>query len=803
MLCRPVRQVVYLAFLTAVLGSCGHDGSGSQDDRQPFDPEKPGLAFSRAPASAVLKGRFELRLRINDADGDQRTGDNTTRVTVSAAGSGTLGGTLERTAVGGFVRFDDLTYDKWETITLTVRASGMADAVTPPFPVRPVLRFAEMPPVRFAREVPRGPFALELVDARGETVAADIPVVLESTDPHVIVEGGRDRRLEGGRARFESIALQNEGTQSVSFRVEGLTALTHGVLVFSGVRVESLWLPPARVGAPYRAALPTGYRGFALHKGMLPAGLHLRDAEIAEIIGTPQEAQHHRFELSSRDIGQVETTWVTGLSVFDREDRTTQTLGALSARGPFPVGVLDDRVLVQVRGVSEALRIYYPLGQEGPAPGPFPVVVFHHGATRIDPGVTTLHDRYEPLLGHWASHGFIVASVDGTSLVFKDGLYVPPSIANLSLMAENQRATIAHLRSRAHDPAFLLAGRLDLGRIIVSGHSRGGGAAIISAHSNPSVMAMVLIKPLDPLAVAGGEAAWGRPLPPKPAVITVAGNDADVLYPMIDFVYERRSASTSLHTILGSLHNFSCHCPPERGGEPGIKPEEDWAVTNAYVVAFLKHVAEGDLGTAPLLFGPAGLGTRLASLGTLRRSDARSAAMVVDNFQDDQPQTNSLGLENYGTNLALSAEEPWVLRALDAAGSTLINYRQRLTLQPDALGYARARTVRSMREGGIYGTRLGVLDVSELATFTFRVLGEAGSIPADRLRVKFFDAEGRTATVGGEVAMNSEWIGSRFSDAFVPLSMLRAQGLDLDNLTQVELHLTGPGFLVIDDLRFE
>jgi hypothetical protein len=782
-------------------GACGgKKGEPQAERRRGLDPEQPGLAFTRVPAAAILNGHFELRVRLNDERGTQRIDDDTTMVSVRAVGKGALGGTRARPADGGFVRFDDLMYDVWETITLVVSAPGYADVTTPPFLVRPALRFAQTPPARAAIDAPVGPFVVELVDGQGAVVPADAPISLGSTDPYAVVEGGRERRFSAGRVRFEAVTLESEGSQTLVWQAPDVAMLAHGIMAFAGAKTEALWLRSGRVSAAYREKLPAGEAAFTVAEGALPAGLTLDPA--GEIAGTPASAGLARFRLTSTDAAGVKTTWLAVLPVAPTDDPPAPTLDDLDRPGPFGVASLDEPVRVQVRGVSEPMRVYYPTARGGPAPGPFPLVLFHHGAARLEQGITTLYDHYGPLLWHWASHGFVVASVDGTSLVYQNGAYLPVTIGNLALLSEGLRAGLAHLRERNSDPSFALAHRLDLDRVVLAGHSRGAGAALIAAQATPSVLGLLLIKPVDPFSVAGGEMAWNRPLPDKPILLTFAGNDADVIYPVGDFLYERRSGPISAHTILGSLHAWSCdQCPAERGGVAQVTREEDWAVTNAFAVAFLDYVTGEDMSGAGVLFGQAGLSTGLTPQGILRRADRYARGVLVDDFQDEAP-TNALGLPSYGTGLYSSSEEPWLRQAAQATPQ-LGSGRRSLYLQPEVLAYSRARQLRWSQGEAVYGNQLGSLDARGLGAFVFRARSDGAPFPGSQLRVRLRDGEGGVVTVEGTIAVGRNGIGARFSDVIVPLERFEAQGLDLAHLTSVELVLEGQGALEIDDLRFE
>jgi hypothetical protein len=787
--------VVVLAFF---LG-CGSKTPAPAGPPPRIDPEKPGLAFTRVPAAAVLNGKFDLRIRLNDTRGVQLTEDDSTVVTVTASGSGTLAGTLQRTADGGFVRFDDLAYDRWETITLTVRAPGQADVVTPPFDVRPILRFQQMPPSRASVETVVGPFNVELVDGNGTLVTADIPVTLESTEPFLVVSGGKERRFTTGVAQYRGVLMQTEGNQTLTWKAPGLGTLAHNVMAYGGAKTEALWLRSGRVGVAYRAALPTGETGFQVVDGTLPAGLTL--GSDGQITGTPTAASFDRFELLSTDAAGVKTTWLASLDVAGSEDPAAPTLDDYDRPGPFEVGVFEEKVPVPARGATERLRIYYPASGGAPAEGRFPLVAFHHGAARLESGMTTLHDHYDPLLTRWASHGFVVASVDGISLIYENGAYLPVTIGNVTLIADDLLASVAYLRVRNREPSFPLAGRLDWKRIVMAGHSRGAAGALLATDSKPSVIGMLLIKPVDPMAVVGGESMWNRALPARPGLMTIAGNDADVIYPIADFLYERRAAPMSAHTILGSLHAWSCDvCPAERGGVAQITREQDWAVTNAYAVAFLKYITGQAPEAAAVLYGAAGLSTNLSPLGVWRRSD-RGPQVLVDDFQDDTP-ANALGGETYARGMLFSRQLAWLDQAVENTPALGQN-RRAAYLRPEVAAFSLARELGWSQDGAVYGNTLGNIDVSGLAAFALRVRSDAARLAASQVQLRLIDAAGNAAVVDGSVATGGNEIAGRFVDAIAPLARFKAQGIDLHHLAAAELVFSGQGSATLDDLRFE
>jgi dienelactone hydrolase len=116
-------------------------------------------------------------------------------------------------------------------------------------------------------------------------------------------------------------------------------------------------------------------------------------------------------------------------------------------------------------------RVWYPVGD-----GPFPLVLIVHGnhaAGRFsDPG-------YAYLGGHLASHGYIAVSVDEN---FLNGNLLGDALGKESpLRAWLLTEHVAQWEAWNSAPEFPLASRVDLDRVGLIGHSRGGEAAALAA----------------------------------------------------------------------------------------------------------------------------------------------------------------------------------------------------------------------------------------------------------------------------------------------------------------------------------
>jgi pimeloyl-ACP methyl ester carboxylesterase len=400
-----------------------------------------------------------------------------------------------------------------------------------------------------------------------------------------------------------------------------------------------------------------------------------------------------------------------------------------------------------------------------------------------------------------------VATIDGVDTIVSGGRGTGLSLMNLTAMSENQRAAITHFKSKNADEAWMLGGHVDGERVVVAGHSRGGGASLVTTAANPDVMAAILLKPIDPLMAPGGEAQWSRKLPARPMLINIASDDGDVIYPICDFLFERRNSLQSAHTIVGTVHNFTLGCSeaacgPEGRTRPRISREQDWAITNAYATAFLKYVAQGDLSYAPLLFGQPGLSTALSPLGVLVRGDRGAAALVVDDFQDTDPARNKLGQPTRASGVTADLDEPSMTSVIARFPA---NSRLR-TLYGRAgnLTFSKAHKLVWTAPGASYRTELGGLDARGRGAFVLRARSDAGRIAPGDLSIVFTDSAGGTATVAGGGHLGTNGLNARFSDLIVPVAAIRTGGADPGRLAAVEIRLTAPmGTLLIDDLRFE
>ncbi len=196
-------------------------------------------------------------------------------------------------------------------------------------------------------------------------------------------------------------------------------------------------------------------------------------AERLEAGGARQEYVSARGPSTARVASQDTTSATTPAPAAEARSATpwNSTDYYKASPGPYDFAVLkrvdlDDRA----RNKQLQVRVTYPRD----AAGPRPLIVFAHGAWASN-------ENYQPLVEHWASHGYIVLQAnhrDSTALgttqrdqsVFRDWRERPEDV---HLMLDSL--------DRIEGAAPELAGLIDRSRIGVGGHSYGAHTAQLVA----------------------------------------------------------------------------------------------------------------------------------------------------------------------------------------------------------------------------------------------------------------------------------------------------------------------------------
>lgn len=151
--------------------------------------------------------------------------------------------------------------------------------------------------------------------------------------------------------------------------------------------------------------------------------------------------------------------------------------------GPFLVGTQTVTV-TRPNASSFTARLFYPAtiaGENAPiddAQAPYPAISFGHGF--LQPV-----GNYQSTLAHLASHGYLVIATNSEGGLFP----------NHSNFAADLLHSLTYLQDQHVLPASPLFQRVDVDAFALSGHSMGGGAAILAA-ADPRIRAIA------PLAAA-------------------------------------------------------------------------------------------------------------------------------------------------------------------------------------------------------------------------------------------------------------------------------------------------------------
>ncbi|SDE00147.1 poly(ethylene terephthalate) hydrolase family protein [Actinokineospora iranica] len=259
-------------------------------------------------------------------------------------------------------------------------------------------------------------------------------------------------------------------------------------------------------------------------------------------------------------VAGVVTLAVVGHTVVDSsafaESAATSTASACpsvgqnwSADGPFAV-------TEEASGVGHT--VFRPTDLGGQGCGKHPVVLWGNGT-----GATP--KAYAGLLRHLASHGFIVAAADTKSAGNGTAM-----LAGLDyLTSENGKAGSAY------------AGKVDLDKVGVTGHSQGGGGAIV-AGADPRIDTTVPIQP----GPQGSIAKLTTPM-------FILGGQFDFIVVPALLVIPRYTSAGHIPAIYAELR-----------GKGHFEPVGDGGKFRGPITAWLRYQLMGDEQAKGEFFGP-------------------------------------------------------------------------------------------------------------------------------------------------------------------------------------------------------
>lgn len=481
-----------------------------------------------------------------------------------------------------------------------------------------------------------------------------------------------------------------------------------------------------------------------------------------------------------------------------------------ATKGPLPVGhkILKIPTLGPLTDV--AVKVTYPAKDDGvtPAPGRHAWIMFHHAVHGPYPGV--VYDDYPTIHDHWASHGFVVFSIDGARVFFPTTMGTNLTWAQQQTVAGMMSDAITWYLAQQEKPEFELGCLLDKDRLAVAGHSRGGGATLLvptTRTDGAKIKGLVSLQGVDPGAL---NPPTGAEIPgfDLPAMWFDAALDGDVVFPIDALQYGRTHANASIVTILGSKHTFTfdAHATPDQGGAmPTITPAEHKAVCVQYSTAFLRaYVRDASPTAADLdrISGPGGLSSTVSSGGVLLSYRPKSGfSGWIAKFDASPPD----GAENTESGTAVTATGAMKATPLETYASSITTMGSgtkavsksvlSIELQWDGTGGALEVPIAPTAVAGKKAIVFDVAMPSETTT--------SGTTP---LVLELDDSAGGAASVNVKDYLGAGWFTRprRFSTAYVPLAKL--SGVDVTKATK--LRLLAPsgataGTAMIDSLRAE
>jgi hypothetical protein len=240
--------------------------------------------------------------------------------------------------------------------------------------------------------------------------------------------------------------------------------------------------------------------------------------------------------------------------------------------GPFPVGrdsySTDDffPTLGAASNVDLRAVIRYPATIAGAgtpvAAGTHPLFIIQHGnhASCRNAGQTHAtctnrvpnHEGYMRLLDNLASHGIIAVSIDAYDLTG----FVPQWIFERGTLILKHLELWSHLNNAATFPAYpnyfagRFNGKVDMTKISVSGHSRGGEASVAAYMLNTTftINSVSSIAPVDGQSYTLPSAV--------PYFVILPSADGDVSNLSGARIYDRAQGTKSSIDVYGANHNF-------------------------------------------------------------------------------------------------------------------------------------------------------------------------------------------------------------------------------------------------------
>ncbi|PYG00572.1 hypothetical protein SAMN05216184_103143 [Georgenia satyanarayanai] len=553
----------------------------------------------------------------------------------------------------------------------------------------------------------------------------------------------------------------------------------------------------------------------------------------------------------------------TGPQAVDPEPGDREVLDVDPAQdGDYTVGRADYDLgtqavdLVEIGGIKGEMRaaVYYPVEAQGERP----VVVFQHGRHGSCSQGTPNPNRYPcgpdqveipSYLGYdapaetLASLGYVVVSVSANAINSNDNQLAIDYgatargglvLSHLDLLAEANAGTAPEL-----DP--VLRGRLDLDRVGLMGHSRGGDGVVRAALMNAERTEPYGIESVLPLAPVD----FGRlSLPGVPTYTVLPYCDGDVVNLQGQHFFEDSRYAVdddvlrATALVMGANHNFfntvwtpglypysvsddwafqdrsQTNTVCGASAEPRLPAAEQYALGDAYISGWFRLTMGGEEELLPLFDGsgalPASIGD--AEVFTVAQQPGSSRVDVAP-LTADSPRVRAAGGARL-TYCASLSERPYPQQVSPCADIADVTSSQAPHWTPMRFAPSAPAGQMAILEWSTAGAGLradvpaGARDVTDLSNLTFRAAPTLAG--AQDLTVTLVDGAGRSASA----------LVSEVSEALSPLPgeasplrkvYLRAveiplstfEGVELTDVRQVRLAGVGDsGAAYLSDLTF-
>ncbi len=368
-----------------------------------------------------------------------------------------------------------------------------------------------------------------------------------------------------------------------------------------------------------------------------------------------------------------------------------------ASSGPYPAGWKRVTVTRADRTTFTA-RLYYPARARAQdaaydkAGAPYPAIVFGHGY-QINPSF------YAGTLEHLASWGYFVCAPES-------GLELFP---NHKKFAEDLSRCLTYLEQEDGRAASWLSGQVDTAHFGASGHSMGGGTALLAAAADSRIRAVVSLSAAEtnPSAIAA------MPGIAAPVRMIVGSADGIVSPSQTAGIYAAAKAPRQLSVIQGGTHCGFLDSNTQFCDPPGMARVAQLAQARRLLTDFFNLYLNNDQTAwretwGPELLADSAVGTQAnagISLGPVERTGSGEPGSDVSyalTLTNGGPRAISVSLF-YEGNAWPTTAAPAQTAVLKPGDSTQITVE--VTIPEDAGADAKDTVLVSARNDADGGTR--------------------------------------------------------------------------------------------------